>query len=220
MFPCKVCKVCNSATSNIRENKNNLNYYRCQHCGFIYLDDTHIVDSQIEKKHYDKHENSFESLGYVKMFEQFIDKAIDPYIENIESALEFGCGSGPVLAELLRRKGLEVDQYDLYYFPKKVYEGKRYDLITSTEVFEHLKEPTDILKTLANSVNNMGYIIIMTQFPPTDDRDFLNWWYRRDITHISFFTPKSFEIMGKSVGLKCINVIAPNIVVFKKYCSK
>ncbi len=212
----KVCKICSSATSHIRESRKKLDYYRCQHCGFIYLDDKHIVDSQTEKSHYDKHQNSFESLGYVDIFEKFIDKVIEPYLKNIESALEFGCGSGPVLAELLRRKGLEVDQYDLYYFPKKVYEGKKYDLITSTEVFEHLKEPTTILQTLANSINSRGYIVIMTQFPPYHDSDFLNWWYRRDITHISFFTPKSFEIMGNSMGLKRINVFAPNVVVFQK----
>ena len=216
MLSSKVCKICNSLTRNIRENKKNLDYYRCQHCGFIYLDDSHIVDSQTEKKHYDKHKNSFESVGYVEMFEQFIDKAIEPYIENIESALDFGCGYASVLVELLRRKGLEVDKYDLYYFPKKVYEGKKYDLITSTEVFEHLKEPTETLKTLANSINSTGYIIIMTSFPPKDDYNFLNWWYRRDITHISFFTPKSFEIMGESVGLRVVNLIIPNIVVFQK----
>ncbi|MCK5854314.1 MAG: class I SAM-dependent methyltransferase [Sulfurovaceae bacterium] len=175
-----------------------------------------MVDEKSEKAHYDKHENGFESLGYVEMFEKFIDKAIEPYLENIESTLEFGCGSGPVLAELLRQKGLEVDQYDLYYFPKKVYEDKKYDLITSTEVFEHLKEPTTILQTLVNSLNYNGYIILMTQFPPSDDKEFLDWWYRRDITHISFFTPKSFEIMAEKVGLKVINVIQPNIVVFQK----
>ena len=216
MFTSKVCKICNSATNKIRESRKNLDYYRCQNCGFIYLDDSHIVDSKTEKAHYDKHQNGFESLGYVDMFEKFIDKAIEPYLENIETALEFGCGYAPVLAELLGRRGLEVDKYDLYYFPKKVYEDKKYDLITSTEVFEHLKEPTTILKTLSNSINSMGYIVIMTQIPPADDRDFLNWWYRRDITHISFFTPKSFKIMGSKVGLKRIKVIAPNVVVFQK----
>ena len=210
------CKICQGMTTSMSDIKKYLDYYRCKNCGFIYLDDALIVNAKSEKAHYDKHENGFESLGYVEMFEKFIDKAIEPYFKNIESALEFGCGSGPVLAELLRRKGLKVDQYDLYYFPKKVYEGKKYDLITSTEVFEHLKEPITILKTLVNSLNSRGYIIIMTQFPPSGDRDFLDWWYRRDITHISFFTPKSLEIMGNSMGLKCINVIAPNIVVFQK----
>lgn len=218
MFPSKVCKICNSTTAHIREIKKKLDYYRCSSCGFIYLDDSYIVDKEIEKEHYDKHKNSFESLGYVEMFEKFIDKSIAPYLENIKSALEFGCGSGPVLAELLRRKGLEVDQYDLYYFPKKVYESKSYDLITSTEVFEHLQDPITVLETLVSSLNTNGYIVLMTKFPPSEDKAFLDWWYRRDITHISFFTPKSFEIMANRVGLKVIKIIEPNIVVFQKIC--
>jgi cyclopropane fatty-acyl-phospholipid synthase-like methyltransferase len=210
------CKICNSATSKINDMKKNLDYYRCQNCGFIYLNDACMVDKKREKAHYDKHENSFESLGYVEMFEKFIAKAIEPYFETIESALEFGCGSGPVLAELLKRRGLTVEQYDLYYFPKKVYEEKQYDLITSTEVFEHLQNPLSVLTTLVKSLNNNGYIILMTQFPSANDKEFLDWWYRRDITHISFFTPKSFEIMAEKVGLKVIKTIKPNIVVFQK----
>ena len=58
MFPSKVCKICNSTTAHIREIKKNLDYYRCSSCGFIYLDDSYIVDKEIEKEHYDKHKNS------------------------------------------------------------------------------------------------------------------------------------------------------------------
>jgi 2-polyprenyl-3-methyl-5-hydroxy-6-metoxy-1,4-benzoquinol methylase len=89
-------------------------------------------------------------------------------------------------------------------------------LITSTEVFEHLKEPKAVLKTLVNSLNDKGYIILMTQFPPSDDEEFLKWWYRRDITHISFFTPKSFQIMAEELGLKVLKIMDKNIVVFQK----
>jgi hypothetical protein len=210
------CKICQAKTSTVKDSKKELVYYRCSSCGFLYLDDKFIVDKESEKSQYDMHENSFESLGYVKMFEDFIEKSIFPYVNNINTSLEFGCGSGPVLAELLRRKGIEVDIYDLYFYPKKVYEGKQYDLITSTEVFEHLKKPMEVLKMLAEHTNENGYIVLMTKFPPQDDTEFLAWWYRRDPTHISFFTPESFEVMAKKVGLKVVKTIDKNIVVFQK----
>ncbi len=210
------CKICQSDTSVMTDSKKKLSYYRCVSCGFVYLDDKFIVDKESEKEQYDLHNNSFESVGYVEMFEKFIAKAITPYEENIESALEFGCGPGPVLAELLRRKGMEVEQYDLYFYPEKVYEGKQYDLITSTEVFEHLKKPIEMLRMLVKHTNDNGYIILMTKFPPADDKEFLAWWYRRDVTHISFFTPKSFEVMAEKVGLKVLKTIDKNIVVFQK----
>jgi hypothetical protein len=200
----------------MKDEKKGLFYHRCEVCGFIHLDDTLIIDNESEKKHYEKHNNSFECTGYVKMFDSFIEEAVEPYILNIKTVLDFGSGHTPVLAELLRRKKLEVDHYDLYFFPEKIYEIKKYDLITSTEVFEHLKEPKVILKTLLQSLNKEGYIILMTQFPPVEDEAFLNWWYRRDVTHISFFTPQSFEIMGEEMGLKVLKIINKNIVVFQK----
>jgi len=210
-----LCKVCYEQTTVLRDKKA-ITYYRCSVCGFISLDDNAIVDSGREKKHYEKHNNSFECKGYVEMFDKFIDEAVNPYIHKIETVLDFGCGHTPVLAELLRKKHLDVDHYDLYFFPQKIYENKKYDLITSTEVFEHLKEPKVILKTLVKSVNSGGYIILMTQFPPSSDEEFLNWWYRRDITHISFFTPNSFEVMATELGLKVLKIINKNIVVFQK----
>jgi 2-polyprenyl-3-methyl-5-hydroxy-6-metoxy-1,4-benzoquinol methylase len=89
-------------------------------------------------------------------------------------------------------------------------------LITSTEVFEHLQKPMEVLELLAKYTKEGGYIILMTKFPPTDDKEFIEWWYRRDITHISFFTPKSFELMAKKIGLKIIKTVDKNIVVFRK----
>ncbi|SFV63124.1 Putative methyltransferase associated with DUF414 [hydrothermal vent metagenome] len=214
-----LCKICQNNTRTIRDEKKHLSYYRCLFCGFVYLDDDSVIDSVSEKKHYELHNNSFESLGYVKMFEDFIAEAITCYEHDIKTALDFGCGPGPVLAELLRRKGMEVDQYDLYFSPQKVYEGKKYDLITSTEVFEHLQRPIEILETLVKHTKEGGYIILMTKFPPYNDKEFLDWWYRRDVTHISFFTPKSFEIMAEKVGLKMLKTINDNIVIFQKIIS-
>jgi len=211
-----LCKICHSKTRVISDIKNSISYYRCDRCGFIYLDNSFIIDAVSEKKHYAKHNNSFECKGYVEMFEKFIDKAILPYLSTLKKALDFGCGHTPVLAELLKQKGLEVDIYDLYFFPKKVYESRFYDLITSTEVFEHLEDPKVILESLVKKLNSNGYIVLMTQFPPNSDEAFIKWWYRRDVTHISFFTPKSFEIMAEELGLKVLKIVDKNIVVFKK----
>jgi len=211
-----LCKICQADTNMMTDVKKNLSYYRCGTCGFVYLDDEAVIDTKSEKRHYELHNNSFECTGYVEMFEKFIDVAVTPYAKDAQTALEFGCGSGPVLAELLRRRGLDVDQYDLYFYPKKVYEGKRYDLITSTEVFEHLKEPMKILRMLTQHITQNGYLVLMTKFPPKDDELFLNWWYRRDVTHIGFFTPKSFELMANEVGLHIVTIIDENIVVFQK----
>jgi len=212
----KRCKVCNAKTTPIEDIKKNLRYYRCRECGFVYLEESHRVDAQEEKRKYDQHNNSLENEGYVQMFEDFIELSIAPYLKTIQTALDFGSGPTPVFAELLKRRGLEVDIYDLYYAPKRVYAEKSYDLITSTEVFEHLFNPLETLELLVGHLNENGYIVLMTKFPPKEDKAFLAWWYRRDPTHISFFTPKSFEVMAQKVGLKVLKTMNENIVVFQK----
>lgn len=210
------CKICNSFVKKIEDKERLVDYYRCSFCGFVFLDDNHRVDREREKSQYDQHNNSLENEGYVRMFEEFIGLSFAPYLENIKTVLDFGSGPTPVFSELLKRRGLEVDIYDIFYAPQKVYETKSYDLITSTEVFEHLSEPLKIFKLLSQHLNSNGYIAIMTKFPPKEDSEFLKWWYRRDPTHISFFTPKSFEIMAKKVGLELLKTINGNIALFQK----
>ena len=210
-----LCKICENSTTRVYDHKKKITYYRCTNCGFISLENSHMINMVDEKKHYEKHENSLESVGYVKMFEDFIAKSILP-LNNINTVLDFGCGYEPVLSHLLMKKGMSVDIYDFYFYPTKVYENKEYELIVSTEVFEHLKKPIEVLTTLTKHTKKDGYITLMTKFPPSNDEEFLRWWYRRDMTHISFFTPKSFEIMAQKVGLKLLKTIDDNIVVFQK----
>jgi len=210
------CKICNAKTTQIEDVKKKLVYYRCRACGFVYLEESHRVSSTEEKRKYDQHNNSLENEGYVQMFEDFIELSIAPYLKKIQTVLDFGSGPTPVFAELLKQRGLEVDIYDLYYAPKRVYEGKSYDLITSTEVFEHLSKPLETLALLVGHLDTNGYIVLMTKFPPKGDKAFLDWWYRRDPTHISFFTPKSFEVMAQKVGLNVLKTINENIVIFQK----
>ena len=212
------CKICEHETRTLIDKKKELKYYRCESCAFVALDEHSVVDAEVEKKHYAKHNNSFDCNGYVEMFEKFIAKAINPYLKIDMNVLDFGCGHTPVLAELLRRKNLDVDIYDYYFYPKELYKNNQYDLIISTEVFEHLQEPKKILETLVSSLKDNAHLILMTQFPPEDDTEFLKWWYRRDITHIGFFTPKSFELLAEEFGLRLIKTMDNNVVVFQKIC--
>jgi len=106
--------------------------------------------------------------------------------------LDFGCGPEPVLKVLLNRLGIEVDIFDCYFFPQKTFLNKRYDLITCTEVFEHLKNPLETLILLESLLNEDGVLAVTTLFHTTSN-DFSKWWYRRDSTHICFYSPHTFK---------------------------
>ncbi len=212
----KVCKICQHDTSTITDTKTEKLYHKCQRCQYIYLDNKFYIDEHREKKHYDKHHNNFESLGYVQMFDDLIDDFVEPHAESIDKALDFGCGEGEVLPILLERRDIECDRYDLFYFPEKVYKDKEYCLITSTEVFEHLSEPLDIMKELLLHVKKNGFLLLMSAFHPNDDEEFFRWWYIRDITHIGFFNIKTFEYLADMLNLRIVKHNGKNTVLFQK----
>ena len=95
-------------------------------------------------------------------------------------------------------KGYNVDIYDKYFHDLEYFGS--YDMITSTEVFEHLSYPVQTLEKLKRSLKKRGFISIKTAFRPKKDEDFLTWWYKEDPTHISFFSKETFLFMSSLIG--------------------
>lgn len=210
-----ICKICNHPVTTFIAGRKSFKYHKCPRCKFIFLNKIHILSPEKEKKRYDTHQNSIENEGYVNMFENFIEKAISPYTNDIKTVLDYGSGSGAVLSELLKRKGFEVDIYDPFYSPEKIYLTKKYDLISSTEVFEHFSNPVEEIKKLYSLLNPKGIISIMTNFIP-DNTEFNKWWYINDETHISFFHLKTFEKIAEMLGFEFIEINKNNICVLIK----
>ncbi|MEA1974465.1 MAG: class I SAM-dependent methyltransferase [Bacillota bacterium] len=212
------CKICGSESlEHIYNEKSNSNYYRCKVCEFIFQDENEIVSLEREKGVYDLHNNSFESEGYVKMFENFIDKAINPFIKSKQNALDYGCGPGPVLSKILENQGWDVNIYDpIYNFENNDYKNYKYSLITSTEVFEHFSNPVKELEKISKLLDKDGILAIMTLLSPKNKDKFKDWWYTRDITHISFYSSKTLYLLGKMFGLEMIYNDNKRLITFKK----
>jgi len=210
------CLTCNTITESFEDTELAKHYHHCLTCQLIFLDKKYFVTNQNEKKQYDHHNNSLEDIGYVNMFENFLDFFWEDIKKDTTTALDFGSGPEPVLAELIKRRDLHVEHYDKFYQTDKIYENKKFDLITSTEVFEHLENPKSILKLFAKHLNDNGTIALMTLFHTNKREDFLKWWYRRDPTHITFFTPTSIEVLAKECGLKVVKHDSKRVIVLKK----
>jgi 2-polyprenyl-3-methyl-5-hydroxy-6-metoxy-1,4-benzoquinol methylase len=181
------CKICGAETDKVHDKKFKQDYFFCPGCRFISLEEAKIPSPEEEKEDYLSHDNSLECQGYVNMFREFIEKAVSPFISAPADVLDFGCGHGPVLAHLLKEKGFRVDTYDPYFAPGKVYENKSYNMITSTEVVEHLRDPMKELKLLKSLLKPGALLAVMTLFHPDDEKKFLEWYYKREITHIAFY---------------------------------
>ena len=97
-----------------------------------------------------------------------------------------------------------MDIYDLFYAKDKTYIGQQYDVITCTEVVEHLKDPMPYFELFSQLLNNNGVLAIMTLFHENEEDSFKEWHYIRDCTHISFYTPKTFHFIAKETGFRII----------------
>jgi SAM-dependent methyltransferase len=191
-------------------------YYHCKQCEAIFSEPGEIVEPDEEKERYEGHDNNHQNEGYVKMFKDFIEEVIEPNInlEEINDVLEFGCGPGPVLADLLENRNLNVDLYDPYFFPKKVFKDQKYDLITSTEVFEHFSDPVKELKLLTSHLKEGSYLAVMTSFHPGPE-NFEDWWYKWDPTHIVFYNQKTFSEIASAFDLEIIYTDQEKYILFK-----
>lgn len=199
-----ICKICNQNVEEFNDELLQKSYYHCKTCELIFVNDAFLVSTQREKSQYDNHNNSLEDSGYVAMFENFLDFFWEDIKDSTKTALDFGSGPGPVLDTLIKRRNVTCDIYDKFYQQEKVYENKTYDLISATEVFEHLQNPKEVLNFFKQHLHVGSHVALMTLFHTNTQNDFLKWWYRRDPTHITFFTPKTLEVLANECGFELI----------------
>ena len=210
------CKICQGPTTAFYDDYMQCRTFHCSDCAFIFKDEQALISKEKELKVYQQHNNSEENLGYVAMFQDFIDKTFAPHKAQIKTALDFGSGPTPVLAKMLMREGFATDIYDKFFSPEKVFEGKTYDLITSTEVLEHIGDVHGVMALLTRHLNPGGYLALMTQFHDNTREHYLQWWYRRDPTHIVFYRPETFQVLAKQYGMTLHYHDSKKIVLLQK----
>ena len=189
------CPLCSFSAHYLTSGEDR-EYWLCSQCRAISVPAEFHIPKDEEVKHYLKHENSLESEGYVRMFQEKID-LLQGY--EIKSALDYGCGYEPVLKTLLERQGIEADGYDPNFFPN-IRSDKLYDLVISTETFEHFRNPDEEIPRITSQVAPGGVLAIMTRFYPA--KDFASWYYKRDPTHIIFYCSETFQWLAKNTGFK------------------
>lgn len=209
-----LCKICNSTTTVLSDKKDRI-FYSCRNCEFVFLDSNFYPSLEEEKKRYLSHNNS--DKEYIFYLKNKIINELSIFLKNKKYLLDFGCGYIPILANLLSEMGFVVDFYDKIFFPSKKYLENKYDIILLIEVMEHIEDPLKELEELASLLKNGSIMFIKTLFHQNDERKFLNWWYKEDITHKSFYTVKTIKkIVTYLKGLSLIYQNHKDIVVLQK----
>ena len=207
------CIVCKSNFTNKFVVIDQKTYWECNTCFAKFLDKNHYIDKKSEEKHYLKHENYINDRRYQK----FLSKLYNPLKKKLSEndyGLDYGCGHGPALAHMIKSDGFNVDLYDPFFYPNKKVFQKKYNFITCTEVVEHFYNPFNEFKILDNLLKSDGWLGIMTSFF-NDKLSFKNWYYRRDPTHVVFYSLQTFEFIASENKWECY-FEKKNIVLMRK----
>jgi len=209
------CHICNGLTKVYTHKKTDITYYHCEACEYIFKSPICYQTIEAQKKRYDLHENNEENEGYKAYFQRFLDFIL-PLVGKPKRALDFGCGRSILLSKILEEYGVDCDVYDPLYHPNTQYTSKKYELIVTTEVFEHLHQPKEVFETLLSRLEEGGYLAIQTQFHPNNLEDFEKWYYHQDPTHIVFFRAQTFKILCEMYGCEFVGDNGKNMVVLRQ----
>ena len=206
------CKLCGGDSVCFFKGRHG-EYFRCSNCKSVFLSSLYLPGREKEKKRYEFHNNDIEDEGYCKF--------VFPIIKNIVSffslehkGLDFGCGPGPVISHLLKKKGFSLDLYDPFFENNRSIFSNKYDFIVCCEVIEHFHNPQKEFSLLYSLLKPAGKLYCMT-YILTDDIDFEKWHYKNDFTHVFFYHPESFKFVREYFGFTSFN-IEDRLIIFEK----
>lgn len=186
-------------------------YFRCAECDLISVHPDDRPTRIDESERYLAHENDAANDGYVS----FLRRLADPLcaVAGVGSrGLDVGCGPSPVLATLLTESGRPTEWYDPLFFPRHELLFGSYDFVTCSEVVEHAHDPAALFRQLVGLLRPGGTLGVMTSLHD-DTTDFEPWWYRRDITHVCFYSVRTLEWIAQHFDL-VLSLPAVNVALF------
>lgn len=211
-MPCPLC-TCQETVLFFKDRKRT--YRRCRRCRLVFVASRFWLSVADEKSVYDLHDNDPNDPGY----RHFLGRLTTPLLQKLDmqpgqKGLDFGCGPGPALAELMEAHGHQMELYDPFYADDPTVFTKKYDFITATEVVEHLRDPQQQWTTLFALLKKGGWLGIMTKLV-IDKTAFAGWHYTRDPTHICFYSQPTFYYLAERFNAK-LSFVAGDVILLQK----
>ena len=208
-----MCRVClrNSLAPFLQ--KDGLNYLRCCKCQATLVSAAQLPSHQTQLQKYQQHENDPLDARY----REFLNRLAAPLLAELPAnqvGLDFGCGPGPALADMLSQAGHSMRLYDPFFFPDATVLDQQFDFVTCTEVAEHFHQPHAEFKRMVALLKPSGLLALMTSFQHDDSR-VADWHYRRDPTHVTFYKQETFDFIAAEFSLTC-KIPCKNVAFLRK----
>jgi len=210
------CWICQSATIPRCHPVSGVLFHACSKCGFIFKDQSHFPSREAEERRYQEHNNEIDDVKYRNYFKAFIDRCVAPYSKG-NKVLDYGSGPTPVLKDVLERDyHYQVDIYDPFFAQSKANFNKTYDVITCTEVLEHVQDVHKLFRLFTSLTHDYSILALMTQFHPDSLETFYEWFYHRDLTHIGFYSLQTFQYLTNIYPFEIIDADDMKMIVLRR----
>ena len=206
------CRICESPSSEFYRDPRTLKtYHHCEECDLRFLNPVHYLSRGEEEARYRLHNNCVEDERYQKFNQPVIDlirKRAAPL-----DILDFGCSDGPVIPHMLKGSGYNIEVYDPYFRPEESVLERVYDIVTVIEVAEHIYYPQKEFTRIKKMLNPGGQMIVMTELFK-ESMNFGDWYYRKDPTHVCFFSERTMNWLKDRLGFSSMTVDYQRLTLF------
>lgn len=188
------CLLCNSESNSFYKEQ----YYLCKNCKGIFRPIDTLPTLSDEKARYDTHNNDIEDTRYQNFVSPITNAILDNHTPE-EKGLDFGAGSGPVIAKMLNEKGYYPSLYDPIYHNYPELLVSHYDYVFACEVIEHLHDPYGEFMRLRDIILPGGRLYCMTHLYD-ESIDFDKWYYKNDFTHVFIYMQETIDWLATEIG--------------------
>ncbi len=205
------CPLCNSFSTLFCEKPKHL-FYKCTNCEGIFRPKHTFLTAEAEKEHYEKHNNDV----FDERYQAFVSPIVNAVLHDFSpeaKGLDFGSGTGPVIAKMLTDKGYQVQNYDLFFANEPSLLKEKYDYVSCCEVMEHFHHPYQEFELLKSLLLPKGKLFCKTEVY-NNQTPFENWYYKDDFTHVFIYQLKTLEWIQKNLRFSKVSVY-DKLIVFE-----
>ncbi len=188
-------------------------FYECATCRAVIMDPNFYVDREDEVYRYETHDNDVNDPRYQNFVSPLVDEVKSDYPPSY-SGLDYGSGTGPVAAKLLRDAGYEITTFDPFFERNPGAFLHNYDFIITSEVVEHFHHPAREFRLLKEMLKPEGNLYCMT-LRYSDEIDFEDWHYAQDETHVIFYRDETAEWIRSAFGFSEV-VLKERLFILRK----